>query len=92
MKKLLLLLFLIPLLLISCGEPSDNSIEGNEGLRNRIIYEIGLGQDETFGFRLEEKYEMDYLIGIEDGFADMVYINIFTQEPIITISALIFPS
>ena len=77
MKKLLLLLFLIPLLLISCGEPSDNAIEGNEGLRNKISNEIGLGQVEAFGFKLEEKYETEYLIGVEDGFADMVYINIY---------------
>ena len=59
------------------NEPYDNSIENNERLRNKISNEISLGQVEAFGFKLEEKYETEYLIGVEDGFVDMVFINIY---------------
>ena len=74
------LFFIIAALnLAACG-PSGlemQSIEKSGGVGSLWGDRTGEGQLDAFGFNLEEKYETEYLIGAEDGFTDMVYINIY---------------
>jgi hypothetical protein len=39
-----------------------------------------MGQIDAFGFNLKDKYETEYLIGVDDGFADRVTIEKYTLE------------
>ena len=67
--------------LISCSDSGSPS-----GYETRSIEAGGLslwgdntnfGLVDTFGFNLKDRYEAEYLIGVEDGFADRVSIHVF---------------
>ena len=53
------------------------SIEEKGGLGHLWGDHTNMGQIDAFGFNLKDRYETDYLIGVEDGFADRVSIHIY---------------
>ena len=55
--------------------PSWDTIKRYEERSNKI--NLVDWQFEAFGFKLEEKFEIEHLIYLQDGFVDMVYINIY---------------
>jgi hypothetical protein len=64
---------------VACG-PSGletQSIKKGGGIGSLWDDRTGAGQLDAFGFNLVEKYETEYLIGVEDGFTDRVSIHIY---------------
>lgn len=53
------------------------SIEEKGGLGHLWGDHTNMGQIDAFGFNLKDRYEIKYLIGVEDGFVDRVSIHIY---------------